>query len=98
AGASSKFVPGEVLVRFRPGTSGSERASARANENATEIRELLVPRVHLLKLEAGRSVTAAAAAFERNPNVEYAEPNFIDHLDNTPNDSSFGQLWGMNNT
>ena len=30
--------------------------------------------------------------------VEYAEPDFIYHLGATPNDTSYGVLWGLNNT
>ena len=86
-------------MRFRPGTSAADRAAANRAERAQEIRSLLVPRVFLLRLPAGRDVGAAAAAYERNPNVEYAEPNFIDRPAATvPNDPSFGQLWGLHNT
>jgi subtilisin family serine protease len=86
-------------VRFRPGTSTADRATANQAERAQEIRSLRVPRVFLLRLPAGREVGEAAAAYERKPNVEYAEPNFIDRPAATvPNDPSFGQLWGLHNT
>ena len=50
---------------------------------------MLVPRAFLLRLAKGRDVPAAARAYERNPNVEYAQPNYIDEpVATTPNDSS----------
>ena len=35
---------------------------------------------------------------EQDPRVAYAEPNFILHAADTPNDPSFPQEWGLNNT
>jgi subtilisin family serine protease len=32
------------------------------------------------------------------PGVKYAEPNYVVRTQLTPNDTSFGSLWGMNNT
>jgi serine protease len=37
-----------------------------------------------------------AAALERNPEVLYAEPNWIYHTSATPNDPRFPDLWGLN--
>ncbi|HKQ76374.1 MAG TPA: S8 family peptidase [Blastocatellia bacterium] len=34
----------------------------------------------------------------RLPGVEYAEPNYVYRTQLTPNDPSFGSLWGMHNT
>ena len=97
--ASPAFVPDQLLVRFRPGASAADRAAANRAERVQEIRGLRVPRVFLLRLPAGRDVGAAAASYERRPNVEYAEPNFIDRpAAAVPNDPSFNQLWGLDNT
>ncbi len=63
------------------------------------MRGLLVPRVFLVRLPPGRDIGAAAAAYERRPNVEYAEPNYIARPAATvPNDTRFGQLWALHNT
>jgi subtilisin family serine protease len=35
---------------------------------------------------------------QSNPDVIYAEPNYIVRTTATPNDNGFGQLWGLNNT
>ena len=34
----------------------------------------------------------------KNPNVEYAEPNYLFHLDSPPNDPHFGVQWALHNT
>ena len=94
----ARYVPGELIVRFTPGATADERRALNASQGATERRRLLVPRAFLMRLPRARDVPAAARAYERNPNVEYAEPNFIAAPAATPNDPSFGQLWGLHNT
>ena len=86
-------------MRFAPGTAADERRSLNAAQGATEKQRLLVPRAYLLRLAKGRDVPAAARAYERNPNVEFAQPNYIaEPVSTTPNDSSFSSLWGLHNT
>lgn len=89
------FVPGELLVRFKPGVDGKRRAALRREHGAPIERNLVLPRTQLLTLEPGASVEEAAAAFEREPEVAYAEPNFYRHIDGVPNDPDFGKQWGL---
>jgi subtilisin family serine protease len=92
------FVPGELIVRFEPGTAASERSALNAAQGADVRRGLLLPRGYLLRLPKDRDVRAAVRAYERNPNVQYAEPNYIDQLQATPNDPGFPLTWGLHNT
>ena len=97
--APPRYVPGELVVRFTPGTAADQRRSLNAGQGATEKQRLLVPRAYLLRLSKGREVPAAARAYERNPNVEFAHPNYIaEPVSTTPNDPSFSSLWGLHNT
>src|SRR6185436_1135478 len=34
----------------------------------------------------------------RNPNVQYAEPNYLQHAAVTPDDAHYPLLWGLHNT
>ncbi len=44
------------------------------------------------------SVEEAISLFKSNPDVEYAEPNYVRRVKTLPNDTDFNQLWGLNNT
>ena len=52
----------------------------------------------VLKLPTGMRVEEALLAVRSVPGLKYAEPDWVVHITQTPNDSSFSQLWGMNNT
>ncbi len=54
--------------------------------------------VDIVRVTAGVDLRAKAAEYAAMPDVDFVEPNYIWHVDATPNDPGFGTLWGMNNT
>lgn len=95
AQASTEFVEGEVLVKFKGGAQMAApidhaRIGARPVET---INRLNVQRVALPKTV---NVSQALAHYRSLPNVEFAEPNYIArHFQVTPNDPSYGSQWGL---
>ncbi len=74
APAAPEFVPGEVLVKFRPGASGRAVADAH-RRNGGSVRETIPGiNVQVVQVPAGSEKTKVAA-YGRNPNVLYAEIN-----------------------
>ncbi len=47
---------------------------------------------------AGENVAAAVNRLARDPDVEYAQPNFRYYASAVPNDTNYATLWGLNNT
>jgi subtilisin family serine protease len=94
AGASSDYVPGELIVRFRSGATASERSAALSAQGARPSGGLGF-RMTRVKLPAGTSVEQAAEELEADPDVLYAEPNYLRTLSVLPNDPMFGQLYAL---
>ncbi len=92
----AEIVPNQVIVRFAAGTSSAGRRAAVRAEGAAIAEPLSLPRTELVELADGTSVEDAIAAFEENPDVTYAEPNYVSQLSAIPNDTNFAQLWGLN--
>jgi thermitase len=98
-GPPEGFVRGEVLVKFEPGASGQEIAEAH-RQNSGQV-EQIIPGigVRVVDVPVGRE-QSIAAAYERNPDVRFAEVNGIirvaDH--GVPNDPRVGEQWQYNNT
>ena len=95
APGSPAAAPGELLVRFRAGTSAASQARALAAHRMVATARLPRQGLQLVRLPRGSSARTAAAALEREPAVLYAEPNFVYHPDATPNDPFFADLWGL---
>ncbi len=90
------FVPNEVLVQYRAGTSEAQQNAARGRVNGQRA-EVIRERLELAKLPAGANVQAAIAALQSDPAVEFAEPNWIYTHSATSDDPYYtnGSLWGM---
>jgi len=99
AAAPVEYVPDRVMVRFAPGAAAAERANVRAAIGAElDVAYTIVPGLERLTLAPGRTVEEAVTALQRNPNVLYAEPDFVVRATiTTPNDPSYADLWGMAN-
>lgn len=100
-GQASDVVPGRVLVGFTPGAN----PAAIANRNAASLdRPLRLAGAWVLNVPAGREATIAEA-LSRNPNVSFAEPDFIRTYGNPcettgcikPSDTYFGYKWDLHN-
>ncbi|MGH2981145.1 MAG: S8 family serine peptidase [Solirubrobacterales bacterium] len=96
---SGGAVPGQVIVRYEPGTSAAQRADARDDAGTRTIEGLGMARTQLLKVTDGGSVAATVRQLEAQPDVAYAEPNFVRRPAMLPNDPQFlnGNQWGLFN-
>ena len=109
-GKNNEYVPGEVIVKFKPHVSAKwTTLDARKRGVEEEARKVSVkaglkkrfPLINAYQidiLDPSISVKEAVKRLRSNPNVEYAEPNYIYKIHYTPNDPLFNQLWGLNNT
>jgi serine protease len=95
--AALGYAPHRVLVRFRKDTPPGLKQSARDGLATAAVHHLkIVP--GLERLDIGMDVAQAVANLRRLPFVDYAEPDYVVQAVDIPDDVSFGQEWGLNNT
>ncbi len=99
-------VPGQVLVRYRTeGVAKAKRTveSLVSAEGRTlsmrierHVNADLVPGLRLVHV-AAEDTASTIETLKKQPDVLYAEPNYILHADNTPNDPRFlsNELYGL---
>jgi subtilisin family serine protease len=95
-GRAPEYVEGRVVVGFVPGAAAGARAAAieRIGGRQSQVVGL---GAHVITVPIGRE-QQAIEALERNPNVRYAELDYVYELAETPDDPSFGLTWGLHNT
>ena len=94
------FAAGEILIAFHPGTARGKMTSTRNGIGASAIKEFPEIGVHHWRLPDTASVEQVVEALSHNPNVRFAEPNYIvstDQLPASPDDAFRGDLWGLHN-
>lgn len=92
------YVAGEVLVKFKPVFPAQDRAATVAAQGHAVLANLDQPGWVQVKVGAGQTMAQVLAAYQNDPNVEYAQPNYIYHTTAVPNDTQYGQLWAFKNT
>jgi parallel beta-helix repeat protein len=108
------FVPGELIVKFKEKIKFysnndnqkflttditsvnllNKKYSASFTEKITNSKSNL----YKLNLALETDIQTAAEKYTNNPNVEYAEPNYIYQINIIPNDPLYNQQWALNNT
>lgn len=95
---SAQYVPGELLVKFKPQADASVQGSFMAELNARDHKKLSNRRVHKITLPQGVDAQSVAALYAADPRIEYAQPNYIYRtMATVPNDPDYGKLWGLKN-
>jgi serine protease len=93
AAAAAEHVPGEVIVRYAPGTDAAARA---ALETAAGLGrgEALGARGRVLRIRDGDTVAATVADLRSRPGVALATPNYIARAALVPNDPGLTAMPG----
>jgi thermitase len=105
--APGPFVAGDILVKFRPGVGANARADVHRLAGGTPLLEIPRTGIQRVRVPSGDE-SAASARYSRNPNVLYAEPNYIRSIPTpsahgvgsevVPSDYYFTEQWALDNT
>lgn len=97
-GQTAEYKPGEILVKFKSGTTELEQQSIHKEIGSTRIKEFKNLRIDHIKIKSGLDIETAIARYQKQTKVEYAEPNYLLRAGKLPNDTNFSSLWGLHNT
>jgi serine protease len=92
---ASDYVPGQVIVKYRDGTSATEQ-SGLEEEAGAQPEEAIPGGSTQLEIRDGDSVKRTIAELRADPNVAYAVPNVVAHASGLhPNDPGFRLQWNF---
>src|SRR5688572_2227991 len=92
----TEYVDGMLVVRYRDDVSPLAMNAINQRVGAETVHAYrFIPGLQAVQLPPGIDLDSAIAAFEKDPNVLYAERNVVFRASAVPNDPQFSQLWGM---
>ncbi|HEU0025294.1 MAG TPA: S8 family serine peptidase [Thermoleophilaceae bacterium] len=91
---AADYVPGEVIVKYRDGTSASTETLVE-EQVGTDAQRALPGGSEQLAIGDGESVRAAVAELRRDPNVLYAVPNYKARAAALPDDPGLRKQWNF---
>jgi len=96
---AQKYILEELVVKFKPNVSAKKIAALNATNKTSVLSVNRTANFMRLKIHGtDRAVWKKVRKYQSIAEVEYAEPNYIVHISQTPNDPDFSQLWGLNNS
>lgn len=99
-GPQGEYVPGELIVTFKDMVPEAARLNTRRQVGGRTVKSFAPIRAELWRLGPGIRVDRAIQILT-GPGlarvVEYAEPNYIVHIADFPNDPRLAELWGLHN-
>ena len=96
APSEGEYVPDEILVKFKP-YIGEDAIKTMNSEYGASVKSILLSGTKRLKVPSGKTVDEMVKVYNRLPEVEYAEPNYIDHAFMVPNDKNYSYQWHLDN-
>ncbi len=78
------YVPDEVIVKLKDGANANDMAKFGRMKRMEH---------GLIRLKINSDMGSVLKALKKNPNVEYAEPNYIAHAFMVPNDPYYSYQW-----
>ena len=79
--SEAAYVPGEILVKFKPDTPKAAIEEIGAKLQLETIETVTPPNLKLMKIVGGVPVEDMVKLLQAEEMVEYAEPNYIRTLD-----------------
>ncbi len=92
---TADYRPGELFIKFKPGTSAQVQAQVLARIGGRLIKRFDHLGVQWVAIPIGKE-NATAAALQDEPAVEFSEPNYYLYAAYTPNDPAFATAqWNL---
>jgi len=92
-------IPGELIVKYKPGVHRRTSSNLASGFRISLIKKIKFIDADHIKLPSHMTVDEAIAIYQNDPNVEWAEPNYIRRAMavDPPTDTFFDNLWGLYN-
>jgi serine protease len=89
------YLPGSVVVKFRPGTGAAARRSMAALVEGDVTPAMSNANFDVLRIEPGADPERAAARLSAQPDVDYAQARYLVRPLYVPNDPFYSRQWNF---
>jgi subtilisin family serine protease len=93
--AEGTFASDRIVVGFKRGTKAWDMAGAHAAAGTKAKGHIPPLDVEIVEVPKGRTVPGLIKMYEKNPNVTFAEPDYVVTAQMTPDDPYYQYQWGL---
>jgi thermitase len=95
---AERYAPRQVMVKFKPSLREPLLEATSRAYGLEKLGRIPVLEIYKFRVPETLTVEEMVQALRRNPDVEYAEPNYVAHIAATPNDPYFKTQYALLNT
>jgi len=95
---AERYAPGQVMVKFKLSLGEPMLEATSRAYGLEKIDKIPVLEIYKYRVPESLTVEQIVEALRQNPDVEYAEPNYIARIASTPNDTYFKVQYALSNT
>lgn len=77
SGEAKNYVPGEILIKFKAGTTDQVKEAIQREVHLETIRLISKPNLYLMKILDGSSVERVMERLGKFKEIEHVEPNYV---------------------
>ncbi|UCC41178.1 MAG: peptidase S8 [Candidatus Aminicenantes bacterium] len=93
-----RYAPDQILVKFKASISEQNIKATIAAYQTKKIKRIPRINIYQLQIPKGENVEDVLYVMSRNPDIEYATPNYIAYIAVTPNDTFFDWQYALYNS
>lgn len=93
-----QYIEGEYVIKYKDSTTHYEKINLYKKENIRLIERLDETNADLVNIRDSYGLDRKIRNIERNPKVEYIEPNYLYYAFEVEKEPRFSELWGLENT
>jgi subtilisin family serine protease len=95
SGRITSALPNQILVKYKSGRAQIGLSSLSQKYGASVAHTIATLDVHVLRVPAGESLQGFLERLEKDPDVEFAEPNGVVRAVTAPNDPSYASQYSL---
>jgi serine protease len=92
---NAAYVPGSIIVKFKDDAPRTSAVNATAQVSGEIVDRSSWANFDIVEIPANADPEAAAAAMRARPDVEYAQPRYLNHAMARPNDTLYANQWNF---
>ena len=89
------YLRGSIIVKFKDDVTGGAISAATAQVSGTAANRSSSADFDIVDIPAAADPETAAAVMRARPDVEYAQPRYLNHAMARPNDALYGNQWNF---
>ncbi len=92
------YVANEIIIKYKSHVSSLSQKNSIEKIGALQVKKLMQSGLSKIKISNDKDLQTSINDLRQDPEVEFAQPNYIYSISNSPNDPFYSKEWGLKNT